>query len=68
MLDGRKATCFPGFENFLKGADVTENKVENDGGIITAKGAGAAAEFGFEMLKELKGADTAAEIKDGMQF
>ncbi len=68
MLDGRKATCFPGFENFLKGADVTGNKVENDGGIITAKGAGAAAEFGFEMLKELKGADTAAEIKDGMQF
>ena len=68
LLNGRRATCFPGFENFLKGADVTGNKVENDGGIITAKGAGAAAEFGFEMLKELKGADTAAEIKDGMQF
>lgn len=68
ILKGKRATCFPGFEKFLKGATVTEAKVEKDGKIITAKGAGAAAEFGFEILKELKGSKIADEIKDGMQF
>jgi 4-methyl-5(b-hydroxyethyl)-thiazole monophosphate biosynthesis len=68
LLRGKTATCFPGYEKFLEGADVTANKVERDGKIITAKGAGAASEFGFAILEALKGKETADKIKDGMQY
>ena len=68
LLKGKKATCFPGFEEFLEGADYSDEKVVCDGKIITAKGAGAAAEFGFCMLEKLKGKETANKIKDVMQY
>ena len=68
LLDGKKATCFPGYEKYLYGADVTAEKAVADGKIITGKGAGAAAEFGFTMLKILKDAETANRIKEIMQF
>ncbi len=68
LLDGKKATCFPGYEKYLYGADVTAEKAVVDGKIITGKGAGAAAEFGFTMLKILKDAETANRIKEIMQY
>ena len=68
LLNGKTATCFPGYEKFLTGAKATGNKVETDENIITAKGAGAAAEFGFAMLEVLKGRSIADQIKDGMQY
>ncbi len=68
LLDGKKATCFPGYEKYLYGADVTAEKAVADGKIITGKGAGAAAEFGFTMLKILKDAETANRIKEIMQY
>lgn len=68
LLDGKKATCFPGYEKYLYGADVTAEKAVVDGKIITGKGAGAAAEFGFTMLKILKDAETAKRIKEIMQY
>lgn len=68
LLDGKKATCFPGFEKYLYGAEVTADKVVTDGKFITAKGAGAAADFGFELAKILCGEDKANEIKAQMQY
>jgi len=68
LLEGKKATCFPGFEEFLKGAKVSLAKVERDGKIITGKGAGAAAEFGFLMLEALKDKQTADKIREVMQY
>lgn len=68
LLDSKKATCFPGYEKYLYGADVTAEKAVVDGKIITGKGAGAAAEFGFTMLKILKDAETANRIKEIMQY
>ena len=47
LLKGKKATCFPGFEDFLLGAEFTGAPVELDGKIITARGAGVAVEFGL---------------------
>jgi len=68
LLDGKNATCFPGFEQFLYGANVKADKVVTDGKIITAKGAGAAAEFGFEICSLLKGNDTAEALRKIMQY
>ncbi len=68
FLKGKKATCFPGMEVELVGAMVTGNLVEQDGKIITAKGAGAAADFGFTLLKCMKNEKLALEVKSKMQF
>ena len=68
VLEGKRATCFPGYEKYLYGAEVTGEKVVTDGKIITAKGAGAASDFGFAMLTALKGKETADKIKEIMQY
>lgn len=68
ILNGKKATCFPGFEQFLHGAAISDEKAVKDGKIITGKGAGAAAEFGFLILKTLKGEQCADEIRSIMQY
>ena len=68
LLEGKKATCFPGYEKYLYGADVVPDKAVVDGKFITAKGAGAAADFGFEMLTVLKNRETAEKVKEIMQY
>lgn len=60
LLNGKRATCYPGFEEYLEGAVVTGGRVEVDGNMITACGMGAALEFAIELCKILKG-DTEAE-------
>lgn len=45
-LSGKKAVCFPGFEDSLIDAEVQSDGVVRDGNIITAMGAGKALEFG----------------------
>ncbi len=68
MLSGKRATCYPGYEKYLYGADVTGNKVEIDGSFITGKGPGAAADFGFALAALLKGQETADAVRKAMQF
>lgn len=67
LLKGRKATCFPGFEKELEGAEYTGELVCRDGNIITAKGAGAAVKFGREISAEFVGREKAEQIYKSMQ-
>ncbi len=63
-LEGKRAVCFPGFEKDLLGAEVDpEAVVVRDGNIITAKGMGAAFDFGLELLRCFKDDGTAEKIK-----
>lgn len=55
LLKGKRATCFPGFEKELSGAEFLDEPVVTDGKITTAFGAGAAFDFGFRLLSELDG-------------
>lgn len=50
LLRGKKATCFPGFENELDCAEYTASHTETDGKTVTAKGAGCAVEFGHAIV------------------
>ena len=68
ILENKKATCFPGYEKYLYGANVIEEKAVIDGKIITAKGAGAASDFGFLMLEVLKDKETSGKIREIMQY
>jgi 4-methyl-5(b-hydroxyethyl)-thiazole monophosphate biosynthesis len=61
ILRGKKATCFPGFEEYLEGATVGGRAVR-DGQVITAVGMGAALEFGIEIVAALKGREEADKL------
>lgn len=63
LLEGKEATCFPGFESELKGARLSDKKVVRDGKIITACGMGAALEFGLSLVSALKGNDAAEALR-----
>ena len=62
LLEGKKATCYPGFENELKGATVLQDAVVTDGSITTAKGMGVALEFAKELVRLISGERTAMEL------
>lgn len=67
LLNGLKATCFPGFEEALEGAELSVNYVVTDCNYITARGAGVCIDFGLEIVKKLRGADKANEIRKSIQ-
>ena len=50
ILQGKKATCFPGFEDDLIGAEVLPLPVVTDGNITTANGMESAILFGKELV------------------
>lgn len=66
ILNGKNATCFPGFEESLIGAYVQDAFVVTDGNIITGKGAGAAMEFALALLEYLKDKQTSEELRKAM--
>ena len=63
MLRGRKATCYPGFEEKLLGAVATGESVVEDGNFITAIGAGADFLFGLALLARLTDGAIAENVK-----
>lgn len=68
LLNGKKATCYPGFDKYLEGAEYTGNLVEIVDNFILGKGPAAAAPFGFAILEKFAGEAKAEEVKKGMLF
>ncbi|MBQ8915528.1 MAG: DJ-1/PfpI family protein [Clostridia bacterium] len=64
LLEGKMATCYPGFEDKLRGAMTFDVGVIAAGNIITARAAGSALDFAAELIGALKGEDAAEEILD----
>ncbi|MBO7310484.1 MAG: DJ-1/PfpI family protein [Clostridia bacterium] len=62
LLKGKKAVCYPGFEERLIGAEIPEQNVVLDGKILTAKGMGVALEMGLEIVKIFCGEETAKKL------
>ena len=67
IVNGKNVTCYPGFEDELKGCNYKEELVVTDGNIITGRGPAAAVPFAFEILKHTK-PEKVEEIKKGMLF
>ena len=61
-LEGKRATCFPGFESELNGALFTDARVEVDGNIITSKAMGCASEFALAIIEKLSGRAEAEKV------
>ena len=62
VLAGKRATCYPGFEKELDGAELSEDPVVRDGGIITSRGPATAMDFALTVIEELRGKDAADKI------
>ena len=68
LLEGKQATCYPGFEDTMKGATYTAVQVTVDGNVFTACGPAAAWELGFTFVAHFCGEAKADELRRGMQF
>jgi len=67
LLDGREAICYPGFEDKLKGAKISDKKVAVDGRFVTGKGMGVALEFGLKLVEVLVSKEKADELFASVQ-
>ena len=70
ILNGRRATCYPGFEPLLQkgGATYTADLVTVDGLITTAEGPAAALPYAYELLAQLVSPQTADQVAEGMRY
>jgi 4-methyl-5(b-hydroxyethyl)-thiazole monophosphate biosynthesis len=66
LLDGKKATCHPGFVGQLSSAEHATEKVVSDGNCVTSKGAGTSIDFALELLGILMGEEKKKEVAQGM--
>ena len=66
LLKGKKATCFPGFEDYLHGAEITGASTEIAGNIITGKGPGVAIQFAINIVEMLLGSESAKQLTKQM--
>lgn len=53
LLKGKTAVCYEGFETQLDGAVIADSSVAEDGIFITARGAGAAVDFGLKLVEKV---------------
>lgn len=63
VLEGKEATCYPGFEDTLKGASYKNEGVIRDGKIITARAMGSAVDFALEIVEAMTDKETREKIK-----
>ncbi len=68
LLEGRKATIYPGMEEFLNGATHTAGKVVADKNLITSMGPGTAMDFGLALVERLCGPQAAENLRKDLIF
>lgn len=68
ILKGKKAACYPGFEDRLAGAEVVYDKTVVDGNVTTSRGMGTAIPFALALTEQLVSGDKAEEIKKGIIY
>ena len=68
FYNGVRATCYPGFENELLGAQVSEEDVVIDRNFVTSRGPGTALPFSYALLSMIKGLEVAEKVKAGMLY
>lgn len=68
ILAGKRATCYPGFENKLTDSVVVYEDLVEDGNVITSRGLGTAIDFALSLIRRLKDKETAKKIADGIIY
>ena len=69
LLDGKKATCYPGLEGNMGTALMQEGAATvTDGKLLTGAGPGTAIDFGLLLVGALQGEEKAKEVYDGLVY
>jgi protein deglycase len=68
ILSGKKATCFPGYEDELNGAIFVNKPVVTDGNVITSRGAGTAVPFSLGIIGYLTDEQTAGKVASAIVY
>ena len=55
VLKGKRATCYPGFETYLEGAEYTAELCTVDGNVVTGEGPAAAFPYAYTLLSYRQG-------------
>ena len=63
VLENRKFTCYPGFEDNIKSGKYIDERLVLDENIITSKGPGTAADIAFALVEQIKGEEAADKLK-----
>ncbi len=63
LLEGRRATCYPGVLEEIAGTGLTGAPVERDGTIITGRGPGTAMDFALALIEALEGREKRDEVE-----
>lgn len=66
LLEGRKATCFPGCEEYAPSVSFSSEGVVEDGNIITAKSVAYAWPLGLVLVQRLMGDQARERLEKGI--
>lgn len=66
LLKGRKATCYPGFEEMCEDADLLDTGVVADGNIVTAQGPAFASQWALAIIKKELGEEESNKVAGGL--
>lgn len=66
LLDGRRATSYPGFLDDYR-VDYCEDPVVQDGKLITSRGPGTAMDFALALIAALRGQTVRDEVESALQ-
>lgn len=66
LLEGKKATAYPGFSDQLPDQSATSQRVVVDGNIVTSRGPGTALEWSLELAALLVGKEKADQVAKGL--
>ena len=68
ITDGKNAVVYPGLEAQMGTARMQDANTAVDGKVLTGRAPGAALDFGYLLLEQLRGAQTAANVRAGMVY
>ena len=63
VLDGKRATSYPGFLDALPGVTVSAAAVVQDGKVLTSRGPGTAMDFALALVEVLSGSEKRQQVE-----
>lgn len=66
LLEGKKATCYPGFENLCHGAEMIDSPVVVSDNLVLGNGPANALLWALNIVQVAKGEPVAVQIANGM--
>lgn len=66
LIEGKRATCYPGFEKLCKGAKMEDVRCVTEDNIVTANGPSSVTNMCYAIITISKGRQKADEVMTGM--